>query len=672
MNTTPSQAWSILERHAREEISSLRLQELCSDNKRVASLVAVHTSNPQLNSSASNHARKNGPQHVQTDFMEIPHVLIADISRQKMTMDTLQNLLRLSHARRLRDFIDLVAWGKFGAARFKNLHQDDLTAGTMMNRGRHNGGNDDDNNNNNNGTGEKEDAFPMYVALRAPPEQGMLMLGSDGSNVCDAVHAEWRRIEELSNSIRSGKTKGISGEQIRDVVVVGRGVAVASLKFFYDALRRDISAGPHRVLGSTIGVSNRPLPPRRLRFVTSIDPANAEAAVADLSPSSTLVISIVLSDDSELSLATQTMRSWLVNGLKKYKRQTVEDKHMLVIAASTEIYMKHLNNVQRKSTAKNQNLFILPKYCCQSEAFSTFTAAGLVPLSIIFGWTIVSEIISGAHDIDIHFVESNFCHNLPVLLALTDFWNDGLLSHPGRVFTPFSQPFHGFPEFVSMLESETCAGKVGSNGNASAGAVFPGGSSGEFDRMLYQGGRGLPSELIIAMDTQAFIGVAKDPVKSQHAQDMAMCSFFAHADLLAFGNHQRSQHSRQFFGRKSQMRQEFSDGNRPTTLLICGRTDAYTCGQLISLSEHRAATKAWLFGANPFSTSATVGSAMRSSEIDRLSERLFRMYEKGLEGNDAYDEENDNVGDGKVNLATSTILNHYANRMHDQKIYVVK
>ena len=202
--------------------------------------------------------------------------------------------------------------------------------------------------------------------------------------------------------------------------------------------------------------------------------------------------------------------------------------------------------------------------------------------------------------------------------------------------------------------------------------LFAGGSFGEYDRMLYQGGRIIPSELVTAFDTQAYIGVANDPVKSQYAQDTTICSFFAHADLLAFGN--QNQNKRR--GVSKDMNNDIIDGNRPSTLLICGKTDAFTCGQLIALSEHRAVIKAQLFNINPFTSSSTVGSAMRSKNISQLSVKLHRLYQKGLEGQ-SYNEEDDETvamgtGSEKANIATGTILSHYVSRMQDQKIYVVK
>ena len=77
---TASQAWAILKRHARDEINPLRLHELCRDNDRVSSLVTVHNSNPN-------------------------RMLVADLSRQRMTLETLNHLLRLASARGIRKYI---------------------------------------------------------------------------------------------------------------------------------------------------------------------------------------------------------------------------------------------------------------------------------------------------------------------------------------------------------------------------------------------------------------------------------------------------------------------------------------------------------------------------------------------------------------------------------------
>ena len=109
MAASPSQAWTILNRHARDDIAPLRLKELCTDTDRVNSLVEVHT----LNESASERIRaaalasNNHDTHRQRN-----RILIADFSRQRMTLETLNHLMRLADAVDLKNFITTLAWGQ--------------------------------------------------------------------------------------------------------------------------------------------------------------------------------------------------------------------------------------------------------------------------------------------------------------------------------------------------------------------------------------------------------------------------------------------------------------------------------------------------------------------------------------------------------------------------------
>ena len=82
-----SQIWALLTRHAQEDIANLRLQELCRDNDRVSSLVSVHNGAPD-------------------------RMLLVDLSRQRMTLDTLNHLLRLAVARGIKQYIRRLAWGQ--------------------------------------------------------------------------------------------------------------------------------------------------------------------------------------------------------------------------------------------------------------------------------------------------------------------------------------------------------------------------------------------------------------------------------------------------------------------------------------------------------------------------------------------------------------------------------
>lgn len=290
---------------------------------------------------------------------------------------------------------------------------------------------------------------------------------------------------------------------------------------------------------------------------------------------------------------------------------------------------------------------------------------------------------------DSHFVETNPRHNLPVLLALTDVWNDAFLGSTGRVVTPFTETFSAFPAYVAALESQTCGKMTDASslfGSSSCSAiVIDGGLNGIYDKTLYQGSRVVPSELVTAMDTQVTVntGISSldgvDDVVSN--QDALICSCFAHADELAFGSEKPSASSgpspgsamprtESFSSTRSVINTEASDGNRPSSLIICGKCDAFACGQLLALSEHRTVIKAKLFDVYPFARE--VGSSLRVRRTEDLKEELHKLYTRIATTGGLEDDEDSNDDGPKVNLSTSTILGHYATMMHDQRIYVVK
>ena len=162
---------------------------------------------------------------------------------------------------------------------------------------------------------------------------------------------------------------------------------------------------------------------------------------------------------------------------------------------------------------------------------------------------------------DSHFIETNPRHNIPVLLALVDLWNDHFLPSVskikpcgGRIISPFTKCFESYPKFVGTIEAQVCSsiprGRTRNPHNrvAPSGIIIDGGLGGTFDRVSYQGGRSPPSELIICIDPQvphsekgitdyARLLFAANIDNELTNQDHLMCSFFAHADVMTLSSH---------------------------------------------------------------------------------------------------------------------------------------
>jgi glucose-6-phosphate isomerase len=408
-SATASQAWAILSRHARDEIAPLRLQELCRDNDRVSSLVAVY------NTTSQHHPEEPSEQRI----------LIADLSRQRMTLETLNYLLKLATTRNLKKFITQLSWG-----------QNDPDAPILPKRVRNRTGNNSNNNNqqkhgaqsqqgirttfstestpqkkttrfddpetletedDDDGGNSRQGAYAapfdsttdqhplvpsMHLALRVPANKGHEMLTADGTNALIAVHREWDRIERLSDSLRRGQLRGISGSMIRDVIVIGQGVPLQALQFVYTALLKD----ERSVLASRFGMVEAPTArirrnllgeagpvnggaARRLKFLSTIDPIAAAEVVSDLDPASTLIISIALRGNEETGLGTKTLKSWLLHALGTNRRPDhVLAKHMMLVTGND-----HIASIINKP----ESVHMVPEHS-RCEAFTSFSAATLL------------------------------------------------------------------------------------------------------------------------------------------------------------------------------------------------------------------------------------------------------------------------------------------------------
>ena len=760
-NTTPSQAWSILNRHLRDEIASLRLKELCTDNDRVSSLVAVVNNNEsaskRIATSMSHSSRKSNSTN---NSIGGNRLLVADLSRQRMTLETLNHLLRFSMSLDIRGFIQTLAWGQNdrhwpfhanqnNSDRNRQQHQQqqhkpqfsfeqDEQSHGPVNTSRSastlkktrfardtNSVNDyaDDQtvtSNMHTPTAAGQAKLPlttspsMHMALRAPRYCNLHMYNANGINVLNEVHAEHDRIELFSNSIRSGQMRGINGHMLQNILVIGRGTACAACEFVYDALKFDVEGSA----ALKHGISDRKLSlrygtGRSIRFLSSVDPVSIHGKLHDWNPEQTLIVSIVPNgDENDILHLTNVVKKWIYEGTKSQNKSTenVFGKHVLFITGSELCF-------QSQTVTKADCCFLMQQ-CARSEAFTSLTVAGLLPLSICFGWDIVQDILNGAHDLDSHFAETNPRHNLPVLLALVDLWNDHFLAssnqvkcNGGRIISPFMESFASYPKFVAMIEGQVCGrapfGRTRNlfNRVAPSGMVMDGGLCGSYDRVLYQGGRSAPSELIIAMDAQL-----PHPQSDDHArflyysdgkdnsgmstQDHLMCSFFAHADVMATGNvnsRVRDGHtvasgftSPTFGGGTGgstsfdvtgnspilNAEHDVAEGNHPSTLLLCSRCDAFACGQLIALAEHRAMISARLWDIdNPFAFAPSHGSIQRSKQEEIMKEKLGAVYQRlDLLGNLGEDDEDaDNGDEPKLNLAVKTLLGHYASFNYDKR-----
>ena len=200
--------------------------------------------------------------------------LLLDYSKNRITTETVNLLLKLAEESRLRERIDAMFRGE----------KINIT----------------------------EKRAVLHTALRAPRGASIVV---DGENVVPKVHAVLDRMAEFSTRVRSGEWKGHTGKRVRNVVNVGIGGSDLGPVMAYEALRY---------------YADRTI---TFRFVSNIDGTDFAEAVRDLDPSETLfIISSKTFTTLETMTNAQTARAWSLAGLQGDEKSVA--KHFVAVSTN--------------------------------------------------------------------------------------------------------------------------------------------------------------------------------------------------------------------------------------------------------------------------------------------------------------------------------------------------
>ncbi|KAB2644759.1 MAG: glucose-6-phosphate isomerase [Verrucomicrobia bacterium] len=140
-----------------------------------------------------------------------------------------------------------------------------------------------------------ENRAVLHVALRAPKGEKMIV---DGEDVVPKVHEVLERMSCFATSIRSGEWKGYSGKSIKNIINIGIGGSDLGPVMAYEALRF---------------YSKRSM---NFRFVSNVDATDFVEATRDLDPSETLfIVSSKTFGTLETLTNAHSARDWLLKGM---------------------------------------------------------------------------------------------------------------------------------------------------------------------------------------------------------------------------------------------------------------------------------------------------------------------------------------------------------------------
>ena len=159
-----------------------------------------------------------------------------------------------------------------------------------------------------------ENRAVLHVALRAPRDASIVV---DGKNVVPEVHVVLDKMAGFANRVRSGEWKGHTGKRIRNVVNIGIGGSDLGPVMAYEALRH---------------YSERSM---TFRFVSNVDAIDLVEATRDLDAGETLfVVSSKTFTTLETMTNAQSARDWSLAGLGGDAKAVA--KHFVAVSTNAE------------------------------------------------------------------------------------------------------------------------------------------------------------------------------------------------------------------------------------------------------------------------------------------------------------------------------------------------
>ncbi|MDZ4743850.1 MAG: glucose-6-phosphate isomerase [Verrucomicrobiota bacterium] len=423
-------------------------------------------------------------------------------------------------------------------------------------------------------SGEKinttEQRAVLHIALRNRSNTPILV---DGKDIMPEVNAVLGQMKTFSEKIRSGEWKGYSGKAITDIVNIGIGGS---------------DLGPVMVTEALKAYSKRDL---HVHFVSNVDGTHIVETLKSCNPETTLfIIASKTFTTQETMTNAHSARDWF---LATAKDESQVAKHF--VALST-----HEKAVTAFGIEK-ENMFAFWDWV--GGRYSLWSAIGLsIVLSI--GFENFVELLTGAHDMDQHFLNTPAESNLPLTLGLIGVWYNNFFGSQTVALLPYDQYMHRFPAYFQQGDMESNGKSVSRDAkhvDYSTGPIIWGepGTNGQhsFYQLIHQGSKLIPADFIAPAQSQ-------NPIGEHHP--ILLSNFFAQPEALMKGKtleEVKAELSNDgMSGEALEQLAPFKvfDGNHPTNSILFHKLTPRTLGRLIALYEHKIFTQGIIWNINSF------------------------------------------------------------------------
>jgi glucose-6-phosphate isomerase len=374
------------------------------------------------------------------------------------------------------------------------------------------------------------------------------------------VNKVLKQVETFSNKVINGFWRGYTGKKIKDIVNIGIGGS---------------DLGPVMVTEALAAYKNDKV---NVHFVSNVDGTHIVETLKKLNPETTLfMIASKTFTTQETMTNAFTARDWFLEMAHDFAHV----KHHFVAISTNKEGVEAFG-------IDSKNMFEFWDWV--GGRYSLCSSIGL-SIACAIGYENFVQMLEGAHAMDLHFRNTPFEKNIPVILALIGIWYNNFFGAETEAILPYDQYMHRFAAYFQQGNMESNGKYVDRNGDPvdyQTGPILWGepGTNGQhaFYQLIHQGTKLIPCDFLAP-------AISHNPVGDHHAKLMA--NFFAQTEALMNGKTEIEVIEELKASKKSQ---EFIDkiapfkvfeGNKPTNSILFKSLTPRVLGSLIAMYEHK-------------------------------------------------------------------------------------
>ncbi len=418
----------------------------------------------------------------------------------------------------------------------------------------------------------------------------------DGENVMIKINEVLAKMRKFSEAVRYGEFKGYTGKKLTNIVNIGIGGSDLGPVMAVEALKR------YRAKD----INNY--------FISNIDGTACAEVLNKIDPETTLfIVASKTFTTIETLTNARTCRKWLIDALGEH----AVAKHFVALSTNAEKVKEFGINPE--------NMFEFWDFV--GGRYSMWSAIGL-SIAIAVGMDNFEKMLEGAHAMDMHFLNTDLAHNIPVILGLLGIWNNNFFGLRSNAVVPYDQYLRYLPAYLQQLEMES-NGKFVSKENEfvkynTGTAVFGGPGTDvqhSFFQMLHQGTTPIPVDFIIPAISHNEIG--------NHHQ-ILVANVLAQGEALMRGKTVKEAAAELAKAGKSKEEVNFLKkyksfpGNNPSNTFVVKKVDPYTFGMLVAMYEHKVFVQGIIWDINSFDQfGVELGKEMATAILPELQGDAF-------------------------------------------------